>query len=134
MKGNKKGNVLLADVLEYGQGYDDDITELFKAFKMFRDGYYALINYGDDWWEVFNQGKDFDEIMEEQWKQIEDIDFMNLIEKMAVAMAGTYVRFDRFVDGVVDAYEQGNGFRHKEQENEQKTEDNTRQDNRSTTS
>lgn len=113
MKSNGKGGVLLADVIDWGQGYDDTIIELLQAFKKFRDGYYELINYGDDWWEIFNQGRDFDEIMKEQWEKFESVDFMNLVEKMAVAIAGTYVRFDEFADGVVDAYNNGNGLRHK---------------------
>ena len=113
MKANGKGDVRLADVIDWGQGYDDDIMELFKAFKKFRDGYYELINYDDDWWRLFNQGTDFDEIMEEAWKEIDDkYRFMTNIEKMAVAMAGTYVRFNKYVDAVLDAYEKGNGLRH----------------------
>lgn len=115
MKSNGKENVLLADVIDWGQGYDDSIIELLQAFQKFRDGYYGLINYGDDWWEMFNQGRDFDEIMKEQWTEFESIDFMNLVEKMTVAIAGTYVRFDNFVDGVVDAYNNGNGLRHEVQ-------------------
>ena len=113
MKNNRKGGVLLADVIDWGQGYDDTIVELLQAFQKFRDGYYELINYGDDWWENFNQGRDFDEIMKEQWEKFESVDFMNLVEKMAVAIAGTYVRFDEFANGVVDAYNNGNGLRHK---------------------
>ena len=112
MKGNGKGETLLSDVIDWGQGHDDTIMELLQAFQKFRDGYYDLINYGDDWWENFNQGRDFDEIMKEQWEKFESVDFMNLVEKMAVAIAGTYVRFDKFVDGVVDAYNNGNGLRH----------------------
>ena len=29
----------VVDVLEYGQGDDGEIAEIFKAFKQFRDGY-----------------------------------------------------------------------------------------------
>lgn len=112
MIGNGKGDVLLSDVIDWGQGYDDNIIELLQAFKKFRDGYYELINYGDDWWKTFNQGVYFDEIMKEQWDKVESINFMNCVEKMAVSIAGTYVRFDEFVDGVVDAYNKGNGLRH----------------------
>ena len=111
---NKNGNVKLSEILEYGQGYDDVIVELFKNFQKFRDGYYGLINYGDDWWKNFNQSTWFDKTMQEQWKQIEDIDFMTVIDTMAMAMAGEYVNFDKFVNGVIDAYENGGGFRHKE--------------------
>lgn len=114
MKSNGKGNVPLADVIDWGQGYDDTIMELLQAFKKFRDGYYGLINYGDNWWDMFNQGTEFEEMMKEQWQKLEKIDIMDIIEKMAIAIAGTYVKFDDFVDGVVDAYDNGNGLRHKE--------------------
>ena len=109
---SEKGNVKLAEVLDYGQGYDDVIAELFENFKKFRDGYFGLINYGDDWWKAFNQSTWFDEAMQEEWDKIEEIDFSATIEKMAMAMAGSYVRFEKFADGVKDAYEQGCGFRH----------------------
>lgn len=105
----------LKEVIDWGQGYDDTIIELLKAFKKFRDGYYGLINYGGDWWKEFNQGVDFNEIMKEQWRKIDANDFMNCIEKMAVAIAGTYVRFNEFVDGVIEAYDSGKGLRHKKE-------------------
>lgn len=107
---------LLEDIIDWGQGYDDTIMELLESFQKFRDGYYGLINYGNNWWENFNQGRDFDEIMKEQWKEFEKVDFMNIVEKMAVAIAGTYVKFDSFANGVKTCYEQGNGLRHRKAE------------------
>lgn len=106
----------LHETLEYGQGYDDDIVEILKSFQKFRDGYYELINNGDEWWDVFNQGIEFQEIMKKAWEEIEDADIMGNLEKMAIAIAGGYIRFDKFVDGVIQAYEDGCGFRHKESE------------------
>lgn len=100
----------VVDVLEYGQGDDGNIAEIFKAFKKFRDGYYELTNWGDDWWKVLNQDTMFDEMMAEQWKEIEKIDFMSVIEKMAKALVGTYVRFDCFAETVILASEEGKGF------------------------
>lgn len=113
---NKQELVTLSDVIDWGQGYDDTIIELLKDFRKFRDGYYGLINHGDNWWKEFNQGTDFDEIMKQQWNLIDANDFMNCIEKMAVAIAGTYVQFDKFVDGVIEAYDSGKGFRHERKE------------------
>lgn len=118
MKSNGKGDVLLADVIDWGQGYDDSIIELLQAFQKFRDGYYSLVDYGDDWWKVFNQGTDFDKAIKREWDKVESIDMMLIMETIANNMAGTYVRFDKFVDGVVDAYDNGNGLRHKPQESE----------------
>ena len=47
MKGNGQGDVLLSDVIDWGQGHDDDIMEVLGFFKQFHDAYYNLINYGD---------------------------------------------------------------------------------------
>ena len=107
--------VRLSEVLNYGQGYDDEIVSTLKCFKQFRDAYYGLIDCGDNWWDCFNAGVEFDEIMKESWELIDDEHkFMTAIDKMAIAMAGAYVSFDKFVDGVDIAYENGGGFRHKE--------------------
>ena len=108
----------VVDILEYGQGYDDSIAEIFEAFNNFRNGYYGLINYGDDWWKTFNQDTMFDEMMASQWSEIEKIDMMGVIEKMAKAMIGTYVSFDRFAQVLIDAYKNKMGFRHEEKQNE----------------
>ena len=110
---------LLEDVIDWGQGYDDTIMELIENFQKFRDGYYGLINYGDDWWENFNQGVEFDKIMKAQWETIEDVDIMGCLEAMAMAIAGNYVRFDDFADGVKKCYEQGCGLRHREMEKQE---------------
>lgn len=101
----------VVDVLDYGQGYDNEIAEVFKAFKMFRDGYYGLVGFGENWWEVFNQGTEFDEIMGEHWEKIKSEQLMLYIETMAIAMAGTYIRFDEFAETVILASEEGKGFR-----------------------
>ena len=108
----------VVDILEYGQGYDDEIAEIFEAFNKFRDGYYELVNYGDEWWKVFNQDTMFDEMMASQWSEIEKIDMMEVIEKMAKAMVGTYVRFGAFAKVVIDADKNKMGFRHEEKQNE----------------
>ena len=108
----------VVDILEYGQGYDDEIAKLFEAFNKFRDGYYELTNYGDEWWKVFNQDTMFDEMMQTQWSEIEKIDMMEVIEKMAKAMVGTYVKFGAFAKVVIDADKNKMGFRYEEKQNE----------------
>ena len=102
----------LVDILEYGQGYDDFIAEVYEAFNQFRNGYYGLLNFGDEWWETFNQDNMFDDMMKKQWAEIEKIDLMSVIDKMAKAMAGTYVDFDAFARVVIDANKKKMGFRH----------------------
>jgi hypothetical protein len=102
------------DIIEWGQGYDDTILELLKAFKKFRDGYFELINWDDDWWKHFNQGYEFDLIMKEAWEKIDE-DLMESIEIMAIAITGAYVNFNKMLEGVKEAYENGSGLRHKEE-------------------
>ena len=107
-----KGNVKLAEVLEYGQANDTQVLEVLKAFNEFRNGYYKLCGISDyDWWKWMNQGYSFDKIMESQWKKLDEIDFVSVMETMAIALAGTYVRFEEFVNGVEEAYNQGCGYR-----------------------
>ena len=107
-----KGVVKLAEVLDYGQANDTQALEVLKAFNEFRNGYYKLCGISDfSWWEWMNQGTSFDRIMESQWKKLDEIDFMCVMETMAIALAGTYVRFDEFVKGVEDSYNRGCGYR-----------------------
>lgn len=103
----------LADVISWGQAYDDEAIEVIKSFKKFYDGFNELCNIGD-WWELMNQGSPFDDVVKEQWKKLEDIDVMMILDTIAMALAGTYVRFDKFTEGCINAFENGHGFRHKE--------------------
>ena len=111
---------LLEDVIEWGQGYDDTIMELLENFKKFRDGYYGLINIDDDWWKHFNQNVEFDKIMRANWETLEEVDIMGCLESMAIAIAGAYVTFDDFADGVKKCYEQGWGLRHHNEKGDNK--------------
>lgn len=107
-----KSKTKLADVLDYGQADDRDALEVLQAFQQFTDGYYRLCSISDvEWWEWMNQSTMFNEIMEEQWDKLNKIDFMSIIGKMEIALAGAYVRFSPFVDGVTEAFENGCGFR-----------------------
>ena len=100
------------EIIDWGQGYDEDIIEVLQAFKTFMDSYYNLKRY-DDWWEVFNQDVWFNEIMKKEWEELEDADIMGHIEKMSKAIAGSYVIFDKLLQGVEEAYNNGKGLRHK---------------------
>ena len=102
----------LSEILEYGQGADDVIMEIFVGFHKFWDGYYTLVNYGDEWWkDTFNQSIEFDKLMKSQWQKLENADIGEVIDTMAIAMAGVYVKFGKFVEGVVGAYKDGKGYR-----------------------
>lgn len=96
----------IEDLVEWGQGDDDAIMDVIENFNKFRDGFYGLINYGDEWWEVFNQSSIFDDIMSEAWEEIDSINMMDLMEKMSIAMMGTYLRFDKFADALKDFKEE----------------------------
>lgn len=106
-------DIQISDIVEYGQGYDDAILEVFKAFRKFYDGYYELVNYGDDWWETLNQDVCFERVMEKEWANFTSLDMDSVLSNMKMALIGVYVRLDRFVDGLDDAFQKGNGLRHK---------------------
>ena len=90
------------DICDKGQGYDDSIREVLAAFQKFRDGYYELINYGDTWWDVFNQSSAFDNVMTDSWKAIDiNHNLMDNIDIMASAMIGNYVDFNKFVNQLI---------------------------------
>ena len=104
---------LLEDIIDWGQGYDDDCTEIIEAFNKFRDGYYSLCAFSNDnWWEFMNQSTDFNELMKAEWDKLEDIDFMGIMERMAIILSGGYILYHKFAEGVKKCYEQGNGLRH----------------------
>lgn len=108
------------DIINWNQGYDDTILEVMKGFKKFRDGYYELVNWGDDWWKHFNQGSDFDEIMKEAWEKIDGCDrLFESIDIMAMAITGAYVDFNKMFEGVEEAYNNGFGYRHKKEGEEE---------------
>lgn len=104
------------DIINWGQGYDDTILEILKGFKNFQDGYFQLINWGDDWWTHFNQGYEFDAIMKKAWDKVNKNDeLFEVIEIMSIAITGAYVDFNKMVEGVEEAYKNGLGFRHSEE-------------------
>ena len=102
------------EIIEWGQGYDDDIYGIIKSFNKFRDAYYELNDY-DEWWDVFNQDVWFHDAMAKEWKQLEDADIDGCIERMAKQIVGTYVRFDKFFKGIEESHNEGYGFKHKKE-------------------
>ena len=107
------------EIIDWGQGYDDDIFEIIKSFKKFRDAYYELADY-DEWWTIFNQDVWFDRSMAKEWGELEDADIQGCIERMAKQIVGTYIRFGQFFKGLEEAHNEGLGLRHKK---ETKTDD-----------
>ena len=92
----------IIDICDKGQGYDDSIKEVLAAFQKFRDGYYELIDHGDEWWDVFNQSSAFDKVMTEAWNEIDtNHNLMDNIEVMAAAMLGNYINFNKFVNELI---------------------------------
>ena len=95
-------NNKITNICDIGQGYDDSIREVLSAFQKFRDGYYELIDHGDEWWDVFNQSSSFDRVMSEAWTEIDEVHkLMDAIEVMAAAMIGNYVNFNKFVNELI---------------------------------
>ena len=97
----------ISSVLDYGQGDDEVILTLFQAFRKFYDAYFELINYGDEWWQNFNQCTYFDEQMKKYWTRIESIDLIGTLDIMKCLMIGIYCDFDRFTDAITEAYLKG---------------------------
>lgn len=98
------------EIIDWGQGCDEDIIKVLKSFEKFRDGYFELEEYGS-WWELFNQDVWFEKIMEKEWSELEDVDIMGHIESMSKAIVGSYVIFEKLMQGVEEAYNNGNGLR-----------------------
>lgn len=108
---------LLETAIDWGQGYDDDCVEIIEAFNNFRNGYYALCAFSDDnWWEFMNQSTCFNELMQREWDKLEAMDFMSIMERMSIILAGGYIDYKDFADGVKTCFEQGCGLRHREKE------------------
>ncbi len=103
------------EIIEWGQGYDEDIIKVLQSFKKFRDSYYELEDYGD-WWDVFNQDVWFNESMQKEWEELKNADIMGHIEKMSKAITGSYVIFDKLLQGIEEAYNNGKGLRHRSKE------------------
>jgi hypothetical protein len=105
--------MMVGDIIDWGQGYDEDIIKILQSFKKLRSAYYELENYGN-WWEVFNQDVWFNEIVSKEWGEIEQADFVDHIEKITKAITGSYIMFDKLVQGIETAYNSGKGLRHTE--------------------
>ena len=101
----------LSSVLEFGQCDDDDVLELFNGLKMMSDGFYKLINHGDEWWDAMNQDVWFNEAMKNEWNKVDWDEVETAIEMMSKLMIGTYVRLNKFVDGLNTIEQIGLGYR-----------------------
>lgn len=111
----------LSKVLEFGQQDDDIVLDLFNGLNKMVNGYYQLINYGDDWWKAMNQDSWFDSEMKEVWESVDWDEVETALELLSKLMIGTYVRLNRFTEGLNEISELGLGHRpqRKEKNNEQ---------------
>lgn len=91
----------VTDTFDWGQGSDEVCLELIENFKKFYDGYYGLINYGDDWIENFNQTIDPTQLALKEWKQIDANNFMGHLENLKSLLIGMTTGFDRWSDGIL---------------------------------
>lgn len=94
----------LTDVIDWGQGRDDQVVDLIETFGKFHDAYYHLLSYSETWWEYFNQSDSFDSAVSGEWKRLEDADIMRAIDTIAMLIIGAVTKFDKFADGVQQAY------------------------------
>lgn len=108
----------LSSVLDFGQGDDDTVLELFNGLNSMLNGYYTLENYGDKWWEAMNQDIWFDAAMQEEWNKVDWETVLASIEMMSKLMIGTYVKFGKFTDGLNVIGDIGKGHRPQRKKNE----------------
>ena len=94
----------LTDVIDWVQGNDEQVVDLIKTYRQFYDAYYHLLSYFDEWWEYFNQDTCFDTVVKREWKKLEDADIMMALDTIAMLITGAVVKFDKFSDGVEQAY------------------------------
>lgn len=87
-------------ILEFGQGDDDVVFELFQGIHYMMAGYYALFNYGDEWWEAMNQDIWMNDIVKEVWGKVDWEDVEMALEITYKVMCGSYVRESKFYDAL----------------------------------
>ena len=101
----------LSSVLAFGQGDDDTVLELFNGLNNMTNGYYALINHGNNWWQEMNQDVWFDSAMQEAWDKVDWDSVETALEMISKLMIGTYVRLGKFTDGLNTIGDIGMGHR-----------------------
>lgn len=103
---------LLAEVLDFGQSDDDCVFDVFQGIYYLQKGYYALINYGDEWWkDALNQDIWCDQMIKEEWEKIDWEEFEDAIEKITKIMIGSYVSESKFYKALEILHDKGIGFR-----------------------
>lgn len=103
---------LVSEILEFGQGDDDCVFEVFKGMHYLHKGYYTLINYGDGWWEdTLNQDIWCNQMIEEEWKKVDWEQFETTIEKIFKIMCGSYINENKFFEALGKLSEMGDGYR-----------------------
>lgn len=103
----------IGELLDYGQGDDTAITEILDGFNKLCEGFYQLVNYGDEWWKVLNQNIVTDTLIEEAWRYLfpSTGDTIEKLDQIEIALAGSYIKFDKFVEACKEAYKNGGGYR-----------------------
>lgn len=103
---------LVSEILQFGQGDDDCVFDVFKGIHYLQKGYYTLINYGNEWWEdALNQDIWCNQMIEEEWKKIDWEQFENTIEKIFKIMSGSYIDECKFYDALEKLNKNGIGYR-----------------------
>jgi len=108
-------------LLEFGQGDDDVVFELFKGVHQMMQGYYTLFNYGDEWWEALNQDVWCDKMISDAFEKVDWEAVEEALEITYKVMCGSYVREPKLFEALEIINEKGIGFRpqRKEQLKEQ---------------
>lgn len=106
-----KNEPTLSSTLEFGQQDDDIVLELFNGLNNMVNGYYTLVSHGEDWWSAMNQDTWFDAEMKKVWESVDWDEVETALEIASKLMIGTYVRLNKFTDGLNELSELGKGYR-----------------------
>lgn len=101
----------LSDVLDFGQADDDRVNEIVQAFFMIYNGYYRLTLINEEWWKGMNQDVFFVSQIKEQWERVNQAVFEDVLNKIANALVGGYVKKERFVEALQKLSDMSIGYR-----------------------
>ena len=101
----------LSECLEFGQGDDDTVFELFEGVHLMLEGLYKVLNYGDDWWKSMNQSIWCDDMISAEAKKIDWDKLDDVLNRIFIIMAGAYMREEKFFSALKRLTDMGVGFR-----------------------
>lgn len=100
----------LADILDFGQAYDDDVLNVFRGICGMMLGFYTLTGMSEQWWDAMNQDVFYSNAVEAEWNRVDWETFQDVIERVYKLTAGTYTRSNHTLDALEQLNKNGKGF------------------------